>query len=287
VSATLNHLGALEIRPRSRQNHHVAANPPNGDAPMIVVRRIRPNRTNRSATAFVISDNACLGGPPDVTSGKETRRGAQREAGLPDAAAALAARPPAIPDVTCPASAGYAGRMDERADSLWESVYDELRVRARTLLARERRSHTLQPTALVHEAFLRLRAHRAAAAFDEVEIYRAAANAMRRILVEHARRRKRLKRLSPSPRPVSTFEGDVEGLPMEAGTILDIDAALTAMANIDSRSAEIVRLRFYAGLSEVEVAALLNLSRRTVQADFRTARAWLASFLAANREASP
>jgi RNA polymerase sigma factor (TIGR02999 family) len=163
-------------------------------------------------------------------------------------------------------------------EPLWTSVYQELRRLADHYLAHERRDHTLQPTALVNETFLRLQSSRELARCDRLEFCRAAASAMRRVLVDHARHRLRHKRrhaqaLVP---PDELFATAV----VDASTLLDVEQALTELETISARRAEIVRLRFFAGLAEEEVAELLGISRRTVQSEFRSARAWLRSVLA-------
>lgn len=159
-------------------------------------------------------------------------------------------------------------------DQLWSSVYRELHTLAARHLAGERRNHTLQPTALVHEAFLRLRVDRGAGGLDRAEFCRAAAGAMRRILVDHARARLRQKRSMPDGMR-GECEGEVVASEADAVRMLELEDALTKLEAVSTRRAEVVRLRYFAGLAETEVADVLRVSRRTVQYEFRSARAWL------------
>jgi RNA polymerase sigma factor (TIGR02999 family) len=156
-------------------------------------------------------------------------------------------------------------------------VYRELRRIARARMAGERADHTLQATALVHETWLRLVGVGAADWTDRAAFYRAAALAMRRILVEHARRRTRQKRGGAAVHePVS-----VDGLPAPrpdlacAATFLQLDEEIRRLEQEDPRAGEIVRLRFFAGLGVDETAAALGLSRRTVLREWAFARAKL------------
>ncbi len=156
-------------------------------------------------------------------------------------------------------------------------VYRELRRIARARMAGERVDHTLQATALVHETWLRLVGADGPEWNDRAAFYRAAAVAMRRILVEHARRRARHKRGGGVDRePVS-----VAGLPAPrpdlacAATFLQLDQEIERLEREDPRAGEIVRLRFFAGLGVDETAAALGLSRRTVLREWAFARARL------------
>lgn len=156
-------------------------------------------------------------------------------------------------------------------------VYHELRRIARARMARERADHTLQATALVHETWLRLVGAGAPVWHDRAAFYRAAATAMRRILVEHARRRTRRKRGGAAERePVS-----VDGLPAPrpdlgcAVTFLQLDEEIQRLEREDPRAGEVVRLRFFAGLGVDDTAAALGLSRRTVLREWAFARAKL------------
>jgi RNA polymerase sigma factor (TIGR02999 family) len=151
-------------------------------------------------------------------------------------------------------------------------VYDELRGLAAGYLQHERRDHTLQPTALVNEAYLRLVDQRAS--FESRGHFLAiAATAMRRVLVNHARDRGRLKR-----------GGDAQREALESGhTIMDepeldlaaLDDAMERLAAFDPRKVQVVEMRFFAGLSLEEIAAALGISERTVKREWQIARAWL------------
>jgi RNA polymerase sigma-70 factor, ECF subfamily len=167
-------------------------------------------------------------------------------------------------------------------DPLWDSVYRELRSIARQLLSRERPGHTLQATALVHEVFLRLKAHRGAVRCGRLEFHRVAASAMQRILIDHARRRLRQKRQQPAGAVIG-LDSELLADSADPARLLDLEAALVELEGISARRAEIVRLRFYAGLTEDEIALLLQVSRRTVQKEFGGARAWLRRRLDSDR----
>lgn len=169
-------------------------------------------------------------------------------------------------------------RAPSSAAPLDARIYGELRRIAAGYLARERADHTLQPTALVHEAWVRLSDQ---APVEEAAHFRAlAATAMRRILVDHARGKGTAKRGAGSERltlsgvgtggdagPGSEQEGDVD--------VLALDAALVKLASVSPRQARVVELRFFGDLSIEEVAASLDVSPRTVNGDWRVARAWL------------
>lgn len=157
-------------------------------------------------------------------------------------------------------------------DQLWTTVHARLRHVAAHLLARERSSHTLQPTALVHEAWLRLHDDRASGERSDHQLVRAVAHSMRRVLLDHARGVKRRKRTPPGER---VPPADVPELGLDAELVLDLDAALRNLAAISPLHARIVELRFFAGLTEVETAASLGISRRTVQKSFRSASSYL------------
>ncbi len=160
------------------------------------------------------------------------------------------------------------------ADRLLPLVYDELRRLAASRLARERPGQTLQATALVHEAYLRLVDVEAAQRWDSrAHFFAAAAEAIRRILVERARRKARVKH-GGGQRRVELDEGAtfVDG-PREE--FLALDEALTRFAEIEPERARVVKLRYFAGLSIDEVADLLRISRSTVKRHWTYARAWL------------
>lgn len=162
---------------------------------------------------------------------------------------------------------------DENArDQLFPLVYDELRKRAAAYLRRERRDHTLPPTALVHEAYLRLVGQRSAWQ-NRAQFFGVASQMMRRILVDHARAHGAAKRPGSGLRVA--LQGDAGAVdPIEVDLIL-LDRALDELAALDQRQGRVVELRFFGGLSHEEVAETLGVSLATVNRDWRLARAWL------------
>jgi RNA polymerase sigma factor (TIGR02999 family) len=165
-------------------------------------------------------------------------------------------------------------RGDPQAgDALVPLVYQHLRRRAAAYLARERRNHTLQPTALVHETYLRLLGQDRVAWQNRAQFFGVAAGMMRRILVDHARARGAAKRPDGGIRIALAHEVGAVNPP--ACELLMVDAALRELASLDARQAQIVELRYFGGLSESDVAVMLSLSRRTVTREWQTARAWL------------
>ena len=152
-------------------------------------------------------------------------------------------------------------------------VYDELRAIARQRMAQEKAGHTLQTTALVHEAYVRLAGGGDARFANRAHFFHAAAEAMRRILTEHARRKGRVKRgggIRPAPANVL----DLAAAP-DSQQILALDDAIERLKQEMPQAASVVRLRFYAGLSVDETAEALGLSTRTVNREWTYARAWL------------
>ena len=167
-------------------------------------------------------------------------------------------------------------RGDGRAtDELLPLVYEELRRLAARKLSRERPGHTLQATALVHEAYLRLVGHEAQGWKSRTHFLAAAAEAMRRILVDEARRRNCRKR--PGGRRRVDLEEQSLPLAGPSEDILALDEALTALAEVDPIKADLVKLRYFAGLTLEQAAAALGLSATTAKRDWRFARAWLYS----------
>lgn len=168
---------------------------------------------------------------------------------------------------------------EDRSSSgeLVPDVYRELRAVAGALLRRERPDHTLQATALVHEAYLRL-AHLDPDRWnDRAHFFRVAARAMRRILVNHAERRGRLKRGGDRHR-MTLFESDAVG---NGGVdLVELDDALERLGGTDASLARVVELRFFGGCTNAEVAETLGVSTRTVEREWRLARAWLRAELA-------
>ncbi len=173
----------------------------------------------------------------------------------------------------------------EANDALMSAVYEELRRQAAAYLRRERRDHTLQPTALVHEAFLRLIRQQDLDWQSRAHFFGVAAQMMRRILVDYARERNAAKRPRPDERV--PFEDHVASVPAPAIEVLMLDRALSALAVIDARQAQIVELRYFGGLSEQDVATALSLSRSTVTREWRAARAWLYRWMSGNAQDAP
>jgi RNA polymerase sigma factor (TIGR02999 family) len=159
------------------------------------------------------------------------------------------------------------------ADRLMPLVYAELRRRAAAYLRRERRDHTLQPTALVHEAYLRLVGQRREPWRNRAQFFGVASQAMRWILVDRARARKMAKRSGRWTRITLDDAGPVSR-PRDVD-VLDLDTALTRLAEFDPRKSHIAELRFFGGLSLEETADVLGLSVATVKRDWQAARAWL------------
>ncbi len=159
-------------------------------------------------------------------------------------------------------------------DELFGRVYAELRQIARRQMGRERSAHTLQATALVHEAWMRLeKAGVDPARVDRAHFFFAAARAMREILIDHARARGRKKRCGGRRRiGLSRLDLAADEDPED---LLAVDEAIERLEEVDARAAGIVRLRFFAGLESVQVAELLGCSLRTVMRDWAWARAWL------------
>lgn len=173
---------------------------------------------------------------------------------------------------------GAIGEGDVRAkDDLIPLVYTELRRMARAKMAREQPGQTLQPTALVHEAFLRLLGAESPRWENRAHFFGAAAEAMRRILIERARSKGRLKRGGELRRvDLDSSVAQIEPTSLE---VLAVDEALSRLESIDTRMAEVVKLRYFAGLTLEETANALGLSLSTVNRLWTAARAWLQSEL--------
>jgi len=187
-----------------------------------------------------------------------------------------------MPDVTQLLHAMEAGEP-QAAHELLPLVYQELRRLAASKLARERPGHTLQATALVHEAWLRLSEAGGRRWESRRHFLAAAAEAMRRILIENARRKQAVRHggglqrteLAPDELPITGGAPDEE--------LLAVHEALDALAAHDARKAELVKLRYFAGFSLEEAAAALDLSERTAKRDWAYARAWLYREIARRR----
>lgn len=167
-------------------------------------------------------------------------------------------------------------------DRLMPLVYDELRRLARRHMAGERRDHTLQPTALVHEAFGRL-IDADIPWNDRVHFFAVAATTMRRVLIEHARKANRPKRGGGGHRV--TLEDDAAVVRPPTVEILALDRALDRLAEFDGRKAKVVELHYFGGMTYEEGAAALELSPATFHRELRVARAWLQRELRSESEA--
>jgi RNA polymerase sigma factor (TIGR02999 family) len=171
--------------------------------------------------------------------------------------------------MTGPGGAG----SPEPPGGFFPAVYNELRRLAAARLTGERAGHSLDATALVHEAYLRL----GEATFaDRSGFFRAAAAAMQRILVDHARRRRAGRR---GVARTIALDGDAPALGADPDLVLDVDAALERLAREDPSSAEVARHRLFAGLSIEETAEAMGLSRATAFREWAYARSWLATAL--------
>jgi RNA polymerase sigma factor (TIGR02999 family) len=159
------------------------------------------------------------------------------------------------------------------ADMLFPLVYDELHDLAERLFRDERANHTLQPTALIHEAYLRLVDQSQVNWQGRAHFFGAAARAMRRVLVDHARGRNRQKR-GGGEAPV-TLESVLIPAELPETDILALHEAIERLAALDPRQAQIVELRFFGGMSIDEIALALDVSKRTVEGDWTHAKVWL------------
>jgi RNA polymerase sigma factor (TIGR02999 family) len=171
------------------------------------------------------------------------------------------------------------GRGNESVrEPLFESIYEELRVLARSRLRSERGDITLSTTALVHEAYLKLVPIENVEWRDRSHFFATAARAMRRILIDRARTARRQKR-GGGERPIALDDargnGVAEPLDMSADALLSLDEALARLGDMSPRQLRVVELRFFAGLSVPETADVLGVAINTVKRDWSTARAWL------------
>ncbi len=175
-------------------------------------------------------------------------------------------------DVTGLLRAWGGGDLAARDQAL-QLVYQELRRQAAARLRREAPGHILQPTALVHETYLRLIDQRQALWSDRSHFFAVASELMRRILVDHARRRLTAKRSGQWTRVVA--DDDVAIAHPQDVDVLDLDAALSELESFDARKSRIAQMRFFAGLSLEEIGDALAISRATVEREWQMARAWL------------
>ncbi len=162
---------------------------------------------------------------------------------------------------------------DEAKERLLRLVYAEMKRQARSLMSKERSNHTLQPTALVHEAFLKMGDASGVKWEDRAHFFRVTSRIMRQILVDHARVRAANKR-GNTPIHFSTDDVDIP-VDERADSILAIDEVLDRLAAIDEREAQIVEMRFFGGMTNAEIAETLEIGERTVAREWQSARLWL------------
>ena len=171
-------------------------------------------------------------------------------------------------------------------EDLFPLVYAELRRLAKGYMSRETPGHTLQPTALVHEAYLKLVDQTKADWKGKTHFFAVGARVMRRLLVDHARERGAQKRGAGSYSVTfSEALAPLNGKVLDPERLLDLNSALEQLAEIDEREARVVTLRFFGGLTMEQVAEALGVSKRTVESDWRHAQAWLR--LRLSEEGSP
>jgi RNA polymerase sigma factor (TIGR02999 family) len=169
---------------------------------------------------------------------------------------------------------------DARADSeLLPLIYAELRAIAARHLAHERPGHTLTPTALVHEAWLRLDGDHSLTPADRRQFFAIAARRMRQVLVDHARRRNAAKR-DGGAREAVTLSGFADERAGDAIDVLALEQALAQLEALDERKARVVELRYFAGIEMIDIAEILGISRATAQRDWDVARTFLFQALA-------
>ncbi len=182
------------------------------------------------------------------------------------------------------------GNVGEQADppkvsasDMLPLVYTELRALAARRLKSERRNHTLQPTALVHEVFIKLKANAGASYLDRTHFLATAARAMRQVLVDHARAKRATKR-GGAARQVSERGASMVFVEDRIEDVLAVDRALSKLTEHDPRLTQIVEMRFFGGLREGEIAAELGYSERWVRNQWNFARAWLLRELSPSKE---
>ncbi|MEM7054014.1 MAG: ECF-type sigma factor [Pseudomonadota bacterium] len=166
----------------------------------------------------------------------------------------------------------WAAGEEAARDRLVEQVYFELKKIARSRFALERASHTLQPTALVHEAYLKLVQSENASWENRVHFIAVSARVMRQILVDSGRRKQALKRQAPDAQTLIVGSDELEN---EKINLLLLEDALVRLEQLSPRQAQVVELRYFGGLTVPEVAAVLDVSEATVNRAWRSARSWL------------
>lgn len=167
----------------------------------------------------------------------------------------------------------WSGGNHIAADQLFPIVYDELRRLAKGYLRQERSGHTLQPTALVHEAYMRLIDQTRVSWENRTHFYGIAAQMMRRILVDHARARATDKRGGSAQR--LSLEDVNISVEQDATDLIALDEALTSLARFDERKSRVVELLYFGGLENKEAAEVLGVSEKTIQRDWKMAKMWL------------
>jgi RNA polymerase sigma factor (TIGR02999 family) len=160
-------------------------------------------------------------------------------------------------------------------DQLIPVVYEELRRLASRYMRREKQGHSLQTSALVNEAYLRLVDEKNVKWQDRAHFFGVAARLMRRILVDHARSRSRAKRGGKAQMVSFAEQLVMSQEAVEVAEVIALDHALNNLAELDSRKSQIVEMKFFGGLTNEEVAEVLNVSNRTVEREWRKAKAWL------------
>ncbi len=182
-------------------------------------------------------------------------------------------RPETSPGVVTRLLREWSNGAGHAQEELLALVYKELRHRAAAHLRRERKNHTLQPTALVHEAYLRLLGQRRIDWQNRTQFFALASRMMRRVLVDHARTRAAAKRPDDALRVM--LDADLASVDPRGCDLLLLDQALNDLTELDARQGSIVELCYFGGLSEEEVAEAVSVSRSTVSRELRSAKAWL------------
>ena len=173
---------------------------------------------------------------------------------------------------------------DSAREALLPLVYDDLRRIARSYLRRERPGHTLQPTALVHEAYLRLIDQRRVTWQNRAQFVGLAAVMMRRVLVNHARDRSAAKRGGQAERVPLTVAADVVAVPQ--ADVLAVHEALDRLQVLDARKSRVVELKFFGGLTTGEISEVMEISPATIEREWSFARAWLYDAISADNQQS-
>ena len=168
---------------------------------------------------------------------------------------------------------------EKAEEQLLPLVYDELHTLARHFMRQERPGHTLQTTALVHEAYIHLGGGREISWESKAHFLRIAAKAMRRVLVDHARRKHSAKRENGRKRNPLVEDAAVS-YEEPSASLLDLDDALCRLSDLDRQSGQVFELRFFGGLTAEETARVMGISMRTVMREWKTAKAWLAQEIA-------